>query len=224
MTVVSETIPCPPTTPTTTDPLVVVYGCATCNNDLEQILELQKMNRPEVLSEQEQESQGFLSARHDVNLLGAMNHPYPHTIATTSGPKGSPSTIVGYALSLDRAFDANRIPHLDGLNQEINRAVYQGTPLSDLNYIIMGQVCVARQFRGQGVFVGLYDTMRQRLQGQFDGVVTAVSSRNPRSLRAHAKVGFVVVHQYEAHGHDWQIVLWDWRTVEAATPETDGAV
>ena len=123
-------------------------------------------------------------------------------------------TVVGYALSLERTFDANRIPYLDGLNQVINAATDRGRSVAELNYIIMGQVCIARKFRGQGVFASLYHAMRRGLQDQFDCVVTAVCSRNPRSLRAHAKVGFVTVHQYHAHGHDWHIVLWDWKTCQ----------
>ena len=72
-------------------------------------------------------------------------------------------------------------------------------------------ICIAQGYRGQGIFPALYDAMRQRLLSltKYDCIVTAVSTQNPRSLRAHAKVGFESIHQFVDHGHEWVILLWD---------------
>ncbi len=72
----------------------------------------------------------------------------------------------------------------------------------------MGQVCVAKPYRGQGVFAGLYTLMSQHLRGSFDYLVTEVSMRNPRSLRAHEKVGFTILHEYQSQdGEQWAIIV-----------------
>lgn len=182
------------------------YTTATTDADLEQILALQRPNRREHLTAQEMQAQGFLSARHNLGLLQAMNTPHRHVIV-----KNEQGRVVGYTLCLLRTFDANLIPILDGLNQVIEQAMYQGQSVAQRNYVIMGQVCIDKEYRGHGVFAGLYAKMRQTLATQFDCIVTSISSRNPRSLRAHQKVGFQKVHAYSSHGQDWQIVLWEWK-------------
>ena len=110
------------------------------------------------------------------------------------------------------SIDADRIPILDGLNKVIEAARCSiGISVKDMNYVIMGQVCVDKEYRGtKGVFGGLYAKMRETLCPHFDCIVTSVSTRNPRSLRAHTKVGFETVHQYSSHGEDWCILLWKW--------------
>jgi hypothetical protein len=60
----------------------------------------------------------------------------------------------------------------------------------------MGQVCVARAFRGTGVFDGIYQQLRTACSPRFDFVVTETSQRFARSLRAHRRVGFETLHVY----------------------------
>ena len=77
-------------------------------------------------------------------------------------------------------------------------------------YILMGQVCVAKDYRGQGVFEGLYRKMQERMAPYFDLIVTEISERNARSLRAHEKVGFVEMTRFQApDGERWVVVGLD---------------
>lgn len=193
----------------------VRFTTAKSDADLAGILALQVANRPEALTVEERHSQGFVSARHDVDLLRDMNEPIAHTIALDDN-----GNVVGYALTLQRTFDVQRIPYLTGLRKEIERVVYKNTTVAKLNYVLSGQVCVAKTHRGQGVFCGLYNHMCRRLAGCHDCIITAVSTQNPRSLRAHAKAGFVRIHQFADHGHDWNILLLTIPTV-AGTPVED---
>ena len=70
----------------------------------------------------------------------------------------------------------------------------------------MGQVCLADGYRGQGVFRGLYHTLREEMRHDFDFVATDVSRRNLRSMHAHAAIGFKEINQ----GSPWQVIVWDW--------------
>jgi RimJ/RimL family protein N-acetyltransferase len=74
----------------------------------------------------------------------------------------------------------------------------------------MGQVCVAREFRGQGVFDLMYRAHREHLRARYDRSVTEIAVRNVRSMRAHARVGFRVIDRYRDETDDWAIVAWDW--------------
>ena len=84
--------------------------------------------------------------------------------------------------------------------------------LKDRRYYVMGQVCVAKAYRGKGVFDRLYAAHREHLRHRFDACVTEISVRNPRSLRAHARVGFEELERYRDAADEWVVVIWDLRT------------
>jgi L-amino acid N-acyltransferase YncA len=41
-------------------------------------------------------------------------------------------------------------------------------------------------------------------------LVTEVSTKNQRSLKAHEKVGFKNVFTYEDGIDEWNVVIWNW--------------
>ena len=71
---------------------------------------------------------------------------------------------------------------------------------------------LSRDFRGMGIFDGLYHQLRKAYMPQFDFTVTEISQRNPRSLRAHRRVGFETLHLYTDPAADelWEVMVWDW--------------
>jgi RimJ/RimL family protein N-acetyltransferase len=73
-------------------------------------------------------------------------------------------------------------------------------------YYVMGQICVAAGHRGQGVFDALYQGHRDHHGAAFDRVVTEIATRNVRSMRAHARVGFRVLEIYSDATDTWAIV------------------
>ncbi|MEO1586106.1 MAG: GNAT family N-acetyltransferase, partial [Bacteroidota bacterium] len=168
-----------------------------------QILHLQQLNLPQAISETELQQEGFVTVSHTLSLLRRMNEPYPHIIAKEKG------TVIGYALVMLRTLD-QEIPILQPMFREIHTIEYKGQLLADTPYFVMGQVCIAKAFRGKGLFAGLYQHMRQEMSPHFRYLVTEVAKRNPRSMRAHEKVGFQAVKEYESGGEDWVILLWDW--------------
>ena len=46
--------------------------------------------------------------------------------------------------------------------------------------------------------------------GIFDFCLTEVSTRNLRSMQAHEKVGFRIIHTFKDENEEWNILLWDW--------------
>jgi predicted GNAT superfamily acetyltransferase len=77
-------------------------------------------------------------------------------------------------------------------------------------FYVMGQICVASRYRGRGVFDLLYGAHREHLRGRFDSVVTEVATRNPRSLRAHGRVGFEELERYRDATDEWALLIWCW--------------
>jgi hypothetical protein len=188
---------------------MIIYGTAQNDLDLEQILALQRANlSTSIRSQQEQQEEGFVTLQHDLDLLRDMNAaPFPHIVAKHN------NNVVGYALVLEpKSFEA-RLPLLASMLRRLRTIDVDGRPLTESIYFIMGQICVEKKYRSRhGIFAGLYRTMKERMAAQFHYVVTLVAERNPRSLRAHQKVGFRDVLRYrDETGEDWVVVLWDWR-------------
>jgi RimJ/RimL family protein N-acetyltransferase len=48
------------------------------------------------------------------------------------------------------------------------------------------------------------------MQSSYDFVLTEIATRNTRSIRAHEKVGFQLLHRFSDEKEQWDIVVWDW--------------
>lgn len=184
--------------------MMVQYTTAESLQDLQQILELQAQNLPQSVDEQEMKSQGFVTVKHELSLLSEMNKDYQHIIAKAN------DKVAGFALVMLKKF-ANKIPVLVPMFELIDQLQYQGKPLKEYSYFVMGQICIDKEYRGQGIFQGLYTAMREQMSLHFDLVVTEIATRNERSLKAHSRVGFSSLTRYVADDEEWDIVVWDWQ-------------
>lgn len=184
---------------------MIHYTNASTTQDLQQILDLQQRNLKQNVSLQESQEQGFVTVQHNLDLLSKMNETYPHITAKHG------DQVVGYALVMLQEFKYF-VPVLQAMFEKMDNLHFNGKPIKEHQYFVMGQICIAKDFRGQGLFSGLYQAMKQQMQPHFELLITEISLRNPRSLRAHEKVGFTNIHEYVAsNGEHWAIVAWDWR-------------
>ncbi|MGV3595957.1 MAG: GNAT family N-acetyltransferase [Sediminibacterium sp.] len=176
-----------------------------CNHrELEEIAALSSANLRTIVSEAEKAEQGFITWEYSVQLLKEMHAIAPSIIAKWN------DHVVGYALVATHA--------MSGVHAEMNvmlnnlaTLTYEGKPMNDYKYYMMGQICIAKEHRGQGLFDQLYEHHRKMYQDQYDILLTEVSTSNHRSLRAHKRVGFKTIHTYHDHMDEWNVVVWDWR-------------
>lgn len=176
---------------------------AQTTTELLAILQLQQANLPHNISKEEAMKQGFVTVIHDLSLLQRMNDTAPHTIAKDD------DIVVGYCLSMLPSF-RNEIPVLIPMFEMIDTLFWKGKPLSQISYFVMGQTCVAKTYRGQGVFDALYLELKDFFKTRFEVVVTEISKRNLRSWRAHQRVGFELIYEYEdPSGEIWLLVAWN---------------
>lgn len=182
---------------------------AASDEDLRQILALQRANLPHALDQEERREQGFVTLQHDLPLLREMNSPHAHIVATPA----QSDEVIAYALTMLQKF-RGRLPALDPMFDQLDRLEYRGRPLTEWRYFIMGQVCVARLHRGFGLVERLYALQRQSMAPHFDLAITEIDRANPRSIRAHEKAGFQVLHEYRANtGAQWLIVASELRAL-----------
>ena len=170
-----------------------------------QILELQAKNHVTQVPPSIAQSQGFVTVKHDPEVLQRMNAAAPAIIAKDG------DQLAGYALVMPRSF-AIDIPILPPMFELLDTLHWKGRILrEDPGWFVMGQICVAEDYRGMGVFDGMYQKMKEIYQSAFDFVITEIAERNTRSIRAHERVGFETLHTFsdEIAREDWRVVVWE---------------
>jgi ribosomal protein S18 acetylase RimI-like enzyme len=172
---------------------------------IQEILDLQTQNLPKNITANEAKEQGFVTVQHDADLLWSMNQKYPHSIAIDN------ETVVGFALVMTQDFK-NDIPILVPMFEQLDEMTFNNKPLNESSYFVMGQICVAKSHRGQGIAGHLYKNLEERLSSTFDYIITEVATRNWRSMRAHEKVGFQILKKYvdETTNEEWALLIWEW--------------
>lgn len=177
------------------------YQTSESEHDLQGILALQQQNHLNSITAIDD---GFLFVRHDLEVLTKMQEFAPHVICKEE------DQVVAYTLAMT-ADCKNDIPELIPMFEVFDKIPFREKRVSDFRYMVVGQVCVGQNHRGLGVFDKMYATYRETFKDTFDFAITEISLRNPRSIRAHARIGFQEIHQYtDPSGENWSIVLWDW--------------
>lgn len=172
---------------------MVEFKRAESEEELKQILQLQKANLPWELSSEVRERDGFVTVQHSLELLDRMNRSFAHFIAK------SDNKVIGYALSMHPDFK-NEIEVLRPMFSEI-RKYYPND-----NYMVMGQICIDSAFRRKGIFRSLYNEMLEGIQPDFSTIITEVDLENTRSLNAHYSIGFKPICKYHSSDHDWALI------------------
>lgn len=182
----------------------MIVTTSKTDQDLLQILALQKKNLPQSLTQEEISREGFVTVHHSFEALKKMNSYEQSVIAREH------DTVVAYLLAMTQR-SKNDIPVLVPMFEVFNQVVYQGKKISEFHYLVVGQVCVAKEFRGMGVLDECYREYKKRFEKKYDFAITEIAQKNVRSMKAHERIGFKTIHQYrESNGADWNIVLWDW--------------
>jgi ribosomal protein S18 acetylase RimI-like enzyme len=170
------------------------------DRDLDGILALQRANLGRALAAEEAAREGFVTVEHTRELLARMHGELPSIVAVDDA-----GAVVAYALSMATSC-ASFLPILEPMFATFSSLTFDGRPLLDQRMYVMGQICVARAWRGRGLVEALYDAHRRLYGGRFELLVTEISARNGRSLRAHARVGFEEVGRYRDATDDWVVV------------------
>ena len=174
----------------------IIYKRVDSNEELDQILELQRINFHSSISEEESKVEGFVTVHHNLEILKAMNEKCAHIIAISG------SKVVGYALCMLKEFK-EEIEALRPMFQQIDVCLNKNK-----TYLVMGQICIDKVFRKRGVFRGMYHFMKQEMSSQYNMIITEVDVANTRSLNAHYAVGFKLLKSYYSAPHNWKLLCW----------------
>jgi len=183
----------------------MIYSTLVNNTEeLQQILDLQQQNLPKNISAEELKSQGFVTFQHDLKILQEFHQLAPSVIVKND------DKVVAYALTVVN--EARHIfPSIESMFVLLETLQWKGKPFHDFRYYGMGQICVAKDYRSKGVFEMLYQQHKKSYSPKFDLLLTQISTKNHRSLRAHKKVGFETAIVEKDELDEWVLVVWDWK-------------
>jgi ribosomal protein S18 acetylase RimI-like enzyme len=176
----------------------------TAERELEDIIRLQRANLISGLSTTEWQDQGFVTVEHTMNMLRQMHDAAP-SIIIKDGDK-----VIAYALAMPQEC-RQLVPALEPMFANFDQLVWKGQPLKEREFYVMGQICIDKAYRGQGLFDKLYHKHKEVYSPRYDSLITEVATRNTRSMRAHERVGFESINVYRDELDEWSVVGWDWR-------------
>ena len=186
---------------------MITYTTSKTDNELSEILELQKINLPQNLTANEIKNQGFVTVSHSLEDLKKLNNYEQHVIVKDN------DKVVGYLLAMTQ-HSKHDITVLIPMFEMFDKILYKEKLISAYNYIVIGQVCIAKDYRGQGLLDNNYQSYKNYFKEKYDFAITEIATKNTRSINAHKRIGFVEIHSYTDHNQiEWSIVIWDWNMV-----------
>jgi len=184
---------------------MIIYTTSKTDDELFEILDLQKNNLPQNLSETEIKSEGFVTVCHSFEDLKKLNNYEQHLIMKDE------NKVVGYLLAMTKN-SKNDIPVLIPMFETFDKITYQNKLISEYNYIVVGQVCIDKNYRGQGLLDNSYAAYKKLFKEKYDFAITEIATTNTRSINAHKRVGFFEIHRFTDDSNtEWSIVVWDWK-------------
>jgi predicted GNAT family N-acyltransferase len=184
---------------------MINYSPAGSKDDLKGILALQKANLTVNLASEEISSQGFVTVDHTYDQLSNLNDQEKHIIAKDN------EKVIGYVLAMTEKSKSD-IPILIPMFNIFRQINFNGKTIAKHNYIVVGQVCINKSYRGKGIFDNCYAAYREHYKDKYEFAITEIAKTNHRSLNAHKRVGFKEIYNYTTSDNvEWVIVLWDWK-------------
>ena len=178
---------------------MIKYVRATSDQQLHQILEIQSRALKQNVSKEEQISEGFITVPHTFEILKTMNDACAHCIAIDEN-----GLVLGYALVMLQS-------HHDLMDVLVPMFESADRLIPSKKYVVMGQICIDKPHRKNGIFKGLYNYYQTELSDQYDCLFTEVATNNKRSLDAHLAVGFEILETQVTDGTSWELVCWNWK-------------
>lgn len=183
---------------------MAVIQQVTTLEELKGLQQLQFDNLRRIIGEAEAMKEGFVTSEYTLSLLQNMHTQHPSIIAKEG------EEVVGYIIVTTKSvYGAHE--ELDKLFDTVDTMEYKGQLLVNTNYILVGQLCVAKSHRGIGLVQAMYQYYQALHAAEYQYLITDLSQANKRSIKAHQKTGFETIGVIEQVGTGWDIILWDWQ-------------
>mmetsp|Transcript_31356 Transcript_31356/g.100325 ORF Transcript_31356/g.100325 Transcript_31356/m.100325 type:complete len:267 (+) Transcript_31356:105-905(+) len=156
------------------------------------------------LTPSEAAAEGFVTLQHEEIWLHQLSEMAPQAVALASD-SGS-EAVIAYSLTVspstlrrDRRPESRELCTIyEPFFSMIESLQWRGAALTEADYVLGGQCCVAKSYRRQGLMTALYDAQAAALaQTGVSAIATAIDLANVPSVRAHMAAGFVEIGRFD---------------------------
>lgn len=163
--------------------------------DIEGILALQKLNLYTELTEEERE-RGFVTTPFSAAKIEA--------IIKTNGVfvVVDKAKVIAYAYAGTWAY-FSQWPIFPYMESRLPRLNFQGRAVTTDNTFQYGPVCIDLDYRGQKILNLIFETLRLEWRKQFPISITFINAINEISARAHKKLGWEIIDEFEFNGKQY---------------------
>lgn len=116
--------------------------------------------------------------------------------------------IVGYAMAASWKY-WSAWPLFQTMIADLPHLFFLGETLSTDNSFQYGPICVDRAYRSSSVFPNLFEFSRRTMQRRYPILVTFINQANPRSLRAHEKLGLEILAPFAFNQNQYFTLAYD---------------
>lgn len=184
---------------------MIDYSIVNTEEELKGIHSLLESNLAINVPDEVEDKEGFLTVAYSFEDLKRMHEVEPAIIAKNK------DQVIAYVLALNPVIK-NDFPILVPLLELFDSINYEGRSVSTYHYLIIGQACIEKNYRGKGVFKKIYAAYHARFRDKYDFAISEIATRNERSMNAHRRIGFIPVHEYTGpDGVQWTVVIFDWK-------------
>ena len=116
--------------------------------------------------------------------------------------------IVGYAMAASWEY-WSAWPLFQHMIKDLENTEYLGEILTTKNSYQYGPVAVHSDYRGTNVFPNLFEFSRIQMKERYPIMITFVNQINPRSVRAHEKIGLDLIKEFEFNNNQYYELGYD---------------
>ena len=161
--------------------------------DYAQIVMMQNENLNTVLTAEEKASGGFLSVPLKAEDFQVMNKEIAVVVASSG------KEVVAYHCASSCQYYQS-VPLCACMMERFANVLYEGKPLVHYTCFVVGPMCIAKNYRGKGIYLKLWQELTKHISAGLEMAVGPASEANPRALHAHTQIaGMLVVDRFSFH-------------------------
>ena len=116
--------------------------------------------------------------------------------------------VIGYAMAASWEY-WSQWPMFQHMIKDLPSTDYLGKTLSTENSYQYGPVCIDKDYRGTKALPNLFEFSRREMNKRYPILITFINHINPRSLRAHEKLGLEIIKSFEYNNNDYYELGYD---------------
>lgn len=116
--------------------------------------------------------------------------------------------IIGYAMAASWEY-WSKWPLFQHMIKELPYTEYMGKILSLENSYQYGPIAIHKDYRGSHVFPNLFEFSRIEMNKRYPILITFINKINPRSFKAHQKLGLDIIKEFEFNNNQYYELGYD---------------